>query len=92
MTHYKYWKDDDGYIRAATWDDRVNVIEMARFDPITKTRCYSVRFFHRGPGAAEKEFYSLPDEETESKDFCSYMGPLMEYKLLGGELAELLKG
>lgn len=92
MTHYKYWKDEDGYIRAATWAEGINVISMARFDPIAQTRCYMTRFLHKGPGAAEAEFYTLPGCEKTEREFCAYMEPLMRFKQLGGQMAELLSG
>ncbi len=92
MTHYKFWKDEDGYIRAATWDEGVNVIAAARFDPAAQTKCYSTRLFHKGPGAAEAVFCDMPGAEVSEAEFCAYLEPLMRFRTLGGEMVNMLAG
>lgn len=83
MIHYKCWEDEDGYVRAATWDDAVNAIKKYRYDAYTETKCGSNHLYHGGVDAAKEAFAGFPAEEVSEDKFQKSIAPFTGFKRLG---------
>lgn len=88
MKHYKYWEDEDGYVRGATWDDEAPTINTLMFDPLAETRCGGAHFYHGGTEGAKEAFARMPGDEISEKVFLLYIKPFAGFRQLGGKLAE----
>lgn len=86
MNHYKYWEDEDGYIRGAIWDDETPTIKTLMFDTLAEVRCGGQRFMHGGPEAARKAFMEYPGEDMDQKKFNRYVAPFAGFKQLGSDI------
>ncbi|WP_258107008.1 hypothetical protein [Christensenella minuta] len=83
MNHYKYWEDEDGYIRGAIWDDETPTIKTLMFDTLAEVRCEGALFQHGGKEGARAAFGKYPSEEIPREKFNIYVKPYIGFKQLG---------